>query len=111
MPTKATAARPEGLLLAVRVHPRARRNEVVGWQDSVLRLRVTAAPHDGEANHAVIGLLADALGVAPSRVALVRGATTRDKFLRIEGMSLEEVRVKIIHSAVGNVPVRGSRSA
>jgi len=95
MPTKATAARPEGLLLAVRVHPRARRNEVVGWQDSVLRLHVTAAPHDGKANHAVTGLLAKALGVAPSRVALVRGATTRDKLFRIERLSLAEVRAKL----------------
>ena len=40
-------------------------------------------------------LLAKALDVAPSRVALVRGATTRDKFFRIDGLSLEEVRVKI----------------
>ncbi len=68
---------------------------MAGWQDSVLRLRVTAAPQDGEANHAVIGLLARALGVAPSRVALVRGATTRDKLFRIEGLSLGEVRAKI----------------
>ena len=95
MPTKATAARPEGLLLAVRVHPRARRNEVVGWQDSVLRMHVTAAPHDGRANHAATGLLAKALGVAPSRVALVRGATTRDKLFRIERLSLAEVRAKL----------------
>ena len=95
MPTRATAARPEALLLHVRVHPRARRDEVVGWQDSVLRLRVTAAPDDGEANHAVTGLLADALGIGPSRVALVRGATTRDKLFRIERLSLAEVRMKI----------------
>ncbi len=88
-------ARPEGELLAVRVHPRASRNEVVGWQDSALRVRVTAAPDGGEANRAVCRLLAAALGVAPSRVALVRGATTRDKFFRIEGLSLAEVRVKI----------------
>jgi hypothetical protein len=61
----------------------------------VLRVRVTAAPHDGEANHAVTGLLAKALDVAPSRVVLVRGATARDKLFRIERLSLAEVCAKI----------------
>jgi len=101
MPTKATAARPEGLLLAVPVHPRARRDEVVGWEGSVLRLRVTAAPQDGEANRAVAGLLADAVGVAPSRVALVRGAAARDKLFRIERLSLAEVQAKIPRKGEG----------
>jgi len=72
-------------LLEVRVQPRARRNEVVGQVGGgVLRVRVTAAPEGGEVNRAVIGLLADALGVAPSRIELVRGATSRDKLFRIE---------------------------
>jgi hypothetical protein len=102
MPTKATAARPEGLLLAVRVHPRARRNEVAGWEGGALRLRVTAAPDGGEANRAVSRLLAAALGVAPSRVALVRGTTTRDKLFRIERLSLAEVRAKIPQRGEGD---------
>jgi uncharacterized protein YggU (UPF0235/DUF167 family) len=68
---------------------------VVGWQGGALRVRVTAAPEGGEANHAVGRLLAEALGVAPSRVALVRGATSRDKSFRIEGLSRADVRVKI----------------
>ena len=72
-----------GELVEVRVQARARRNEVVE-QDGVLRVRVTAAPEGGEANRAVIALLAEAFGVAPSRVTLVRGATSRDKLFRIE---------------------------
>ena len=67
---------------------RARRNEVVAQADGVFRVQVTAAPEGGEANRAVIGLLADALGVAPSRIELVRGATSRDKLFRIERGSL-----------------------
>ena len=71
------------------MQPRARRNEVVEQQTGgVLRVRVTAAPEGGEANRAVIALLADALGVAPSRIALVRGAASRDKLFRIERGSL-----------------------
>ena len=77
-----------GELLVVRVQPRARRNEVVAQADGVFRVRVTAAPEGGEANRAVIALLADALGVAPSRIALVRGAASRDKLFRIERGSL-----------------------
>jgi uncharacterized protein (TIGR00251 family) len=71
-------------LLEVRVQPRARRNEVVEQVGAVLRVRVTATPVDGEANRAVIALLAEAFGVAPSRVVLVRGGTSRDKLFRIE---------------------------
>ena len=76
---------PDGSqVLRVRVQPKARRNEVVEQPDGVFRVRVTAAPDGGAANRAVIGLLAEVFGVAPSRVALVRGATSRDKLLRIE---------------------------
>jgi uncharacterized protein YggU (UPF0235/DUF167 family) len=56
----------------------------VAQADGAFRVRVTAAPEGGEANRAVIALLADALGVAPSRIALVRGAASRDKLFRIE---------------------------
>ena len=71
-------------LLQVRVQPKARRNEIVEQSDGSFRVRVTAAPSDGEANRAVIALLAEAFGVAPSRVALVRGAASRDKLFRVE---------------------------
>jgi hypothetical protein len=71
-------------LLQVRVQPKARRNEIVEQPDGSFRARVTAAPEGGEANRAVIALLADAFGVAPSHVALVRGATSRDKLFQIQ---------------------------
>lgn len=75
-------------LVPVRVQPRARRNEVIGEADGSLRVRVTAAAEGGKANRAVIALLAAAFGVAPSRVELVRGATSREKLFRIEGRPL-----------------------
>jgi uncharacterized protein len=70
--------------LQVRVQPKARRNEIVEQADGSFRVRVTAAPEGGAANREVIGLLAEAFGVAPSRVALVRGAASRDKLFRVE---------------------------
>lgn len=79
MPSRRT---PEGLL-HVRVQPKARASVIVGWQAGALRVRVTAAPEDGRANRAVIELLAEALCVSPSSIALVRGATSRDKWFRL----------------------------
>lgn len=86
--------RPEGALLPVRVQPRAGRNEVVGWQGTALRVRVTAAPEAGEANQAVIDLLAGVLGVPRSSVELVKGAKSRDKLVRVGRHSLAELRAR-----------------
>lgn len=86
---------PEAPLLHVRVQPRARRNEVVGWRDDALWVRVTAPPADGLANRAVTDLLARALGLPASAVALVRGAASRDKLFRIERLSPSDVRVRL----------------
>jgi uncharacterized protein (TIGR00251 family) len=86
------AGRPEGALLRVRVQPRARRDEVVGWQGAALRVRVSAPPADGRANQAVIALLAQALGLPRSSIGLVSGAASRDKLVSVGGRSLEEVR-------------------
>lgn len=71
-----------GTVIEVRVTPRASRNavEVVGGQ---LRAYVTAVPEGGKANAAVVKLLARALGLPKSRLALLRGATSRDKQFRV----------------------------
>ncbi|HEV8456973.1 MAG TPA: DUF167 domain-containing protein [Methylomirabilota bacterium] len=89
------AARAEGSLLHVRVQPRARRNEVLGWQGRVLRVRVTAAPEAGEANRAVTELLADAFDVPRSSVELVRGGASRDKLFRVRHLSLDALRARL----------------
>ncbi|PWU25634.1 MAG: DUF167 domain-containing protein [Candidatus Rokuibacteriota bacterium] len=88
-------ARREGGFLAVRVVPRAGRDQVVGWQGSALRIKVAAAPEAGRANHAVIGLLADALGVSRSSIELVKGAAARDKLFRIAEHSADELRARL----------------
>jgi uncharacterized protein (TIGR00251 family) len=65
---------------------------VVGYREGVLQLRVTAPPDKGRANAAVVSVLAQALGVAKSRVRIVRGQTSRDKLVTVESLSPEEVR-------------------
>jgi len=82
-------------VLSVRVKPRAARDAILGWRDGALRVRVTAAPREGEANLALTRLLARALGVAPATVAVVHGGRTRDKRVRITGLSEAEVRRRL----------------
>ena len=85
--------------IAVRVHPRAGRNEIAGERDGVLIVRVTAPPVEGKANDAVRKLLAKQLGIAPSRVSVVRGATGRDKLVEIDGLESDVVRRALSISA------------
>jgi uncharacterized protein len=77
--------------LEVRVHPRAGRDEIVGERAGALLVRLTAPPVDGRANEALCRLLARRLRVAPTRVTLLRGARSRDKVVRIEGLSSTEI--------------------
>jgi len=86
------AARADAGLLRVRVQPRASRAGIAGWRpDGALGVRVTAAPVDGAANAAVGALLAEALGVRASAVEIVRGATGRDKYVRVAGLTVDDV--------------------
>lgn len=72
--------------VAVRLQPRAGRDEIVGLRDGVLVVRVGAPPVDGRANEALCKLIARRAGVAPTRVSVVRGARSRDKLVRVEGI-------------------------
>jgi uncharacterized protein (TIGR00251 family) len=81
--------------LAVRLQPRARRDEVVGVRDGRVVIRVTAPPVDGKANEALCRLIAKAAGVAPSRVTIVRGHTAREKVVRVEGIDERALRAAL----------------
>jgi uncharacterized protein len=72
-----------GAEFALRVSPRARREEI-SRDETGIKVAVFAPPEDGKANAAVQVLLAHALGVAKSRLVLVRGGTSRDKVFRLE---------------------------
>ena len=69
--------------LALRVSPGARSEGVV-IADGQVQVKVRAKPQDGAANEAVLEMLAAALGTAPSRLSLLRGATSREKLVSIE---------------------------
>jgi uncharacterized protein YggU (UPF0235/DUF167 family) len=72
-----------GAEIAVRVTPSAARNEV-RLGDGMLRISVTVVPEGGKANRAVTKLLARALGIAPSRLDLLRGVGARNKVFRVQ---------------------------
>jgi uncharacterized protein len=78
--------------LAVRVQPRAGRDEIAGYRGGVLLVRVTAPPVGGKANDAVRKLVAKRLGIAPGRVSVVRGASSRDKLMEIDGVDEAAIR-------------------
>lgn len=82
-------------LLRVRVQPRASRDEITGWREGVLSVRVTAPPVDGQANRAVVALLATTLRVPPSTLSVARGERGRDKLVRVEGLGLAEVTARL----------------
>jgi uncharacterized protein (TIGR00251 family) len=72
--------------LALRVQPRASRDEVAGLYGDRLKLRITAPPVDGAANEHLCRFLARLFGVPPSRVQLLQGASGRDKLVALEGV-------------------------
>lgn len=81
--------------MKVRVQPKASRNQVDGFEDGTLRLRVTAPPTEGKANAGVIALMAKTLGVSKSRLEIVRGHGSRDKVVAIDTLSEQEVHRRI----------------
>jgi uncharacterized protein (TIGR00251 family) len=78
--------------IPVRLHPRGQRDELMGLRDGVLQARVSAPPVDGRANRALCKLIAKRLGIAPSRVSVVRGEKGRDKLIRVEGIEPTALR-------------------
>jgi uncharacterized protein len=87
----------DGVILAVRVIPRARRAGAAGMRDGALLVRLNAPPVDGAANAELIALLADALGVARSAVTIVTGQRGRSKRVRITGVSADHVASRLPH--------------
>lgn len=74
------------ITLAVRVQPRASRDEIGGLHGDRLKVRITAPPVDGAANAHLLRFLAAVCGVPPGRATLLRGQTSRDKLVRIDGV-------------------------
>jgi uncharacterized protein (TIGR00251 family) len=76
----------DGLILACHIQPKASRDAIVGIHDDRLKIQVASPPVDGKANEQLIRFIAKVLGVAKSRVTLVRGQSSRHKTLHVAGL-------------------------
>ena len=89
----------KGAALAVRVTPRASKNQIVGaLNDGTIKIRITAAPTQGQANDELVKFLSDVLGVAKSRIEIVAGNTGRDKLISVLDMDAETLHKKIVEN-------------
>lgn len=87
----------KGAALAVRVTPRASRNEIVEIQsDGTVRIHLTAPAHEGKANDELVKFLAEIFGVPKSHVDIVAGASGRDKLVSVLDMDAVEVHSRIV---------------
>jgi uncharacterized protein (TIGR00251 family) len=86
---------PSGATFAVKVHPRAKKNAIAGEIGDALKLALTAPPVEGKANEACIDFFAKLLKLPRSSVTIAAGQSSRNKVIRVAGLSAEEVRRRL----------------
>jgi hypothetical protein len=88
-------AEADGVVLSVKVQPRASANQIGEAMGNELRVKVTAPPVDSAANEALIRFLAEILDCGRNHIELLRGHTSRHKVLKIRGLSLQAVATNL----------------
>jgi len=88
-------AESDGVLLLVKLQPRASKNEIGEPLGDELKIKVTAPPVDSAANEALIELLAEKLDCARRRIELIRGQKSRHKTIKLHGFTTEQVLQKL----------------
>jgi uncharacterized protein (TIGR00251 family) len=86
---------PGGASFAVKVQPRAKRNAIAGALGDALKIAITAPPVEGKANEACIDFLATVLKVPRSSITIAAGQTSRNKVVRVTGLSAAEVSQRL----------------
>jgi uncharacterized protein (TIGR00251 family) len=84
-----------GVELWLRVHPSAARNELAGFSEGVLRVKVAAPPVRGKANQELIAFLAQKLGLSKGDFTILKGHTSRNKLISIAGLTREELNQRL----------------
>lgn len=85
----------QGIMLKVKVIPKASRSEIVGWEEEELKIRLAAVPDKGQANAELIRFLADLLNIGKSHIHLIHGETGRHKKLCLTNISPDELQKKL----------------
>lgn len=95
-PTRKMSEGKRGAALAIRVTPRARKDEIVEiLSDQTIKIRLTAPPVEGKANQALIEFLAKVLDVPRSKIDIVAGVNGRDKLVSILDLESSEAQARI----------------
>ena len=84
-----------GATFQVKIHPRAKKNAITGEVGPALKLALSAPPIEGRANEACIAFLADFLNVPRSSVTIAAGESSRNKLIRVSGISAPQVEAKL----------------
>ena len=85
----------EGVSFAVRVHPRAKKNAITGELGEVLKVSLTTPPVEGRANEACVEFFAKLLKLPRSSITIASGLSSRNKVIRVAGISAAELRARI----------------
>lgn len=85
----------DGISFKIKVIPKASRNEIVGWENDELKVRLAAVPEKGEANAELLRYLAGIFNVGKSKVQLVQGETSRHKRVCVTGLSMNQIQEKL----------------
>ena len=88
---KAVRRHKKGVVVACSVHPRSAHFGIAGVHADAIRIKLTSPPVDGKANAECCSAVAKLFKVAKSRVAIIKGQTSRQKSLLIEGLTIPEV--------------------
>lgn len=86
---------PDSTTIAVKVHPRARKNAITGKVGDALKLSLTAPPVEGKANQACIDFFAKVLNLPRSSITIAAGHSSRNKMIRVEGLSAQEIKTRL----------------
>ena len=81
--------------LELKVIPNAPRDEIAGWLGAALKVKLHAPALEGRANEALVDFLAGLLALPRRAVVLVRGSTGRHKVVRVDGLTLDEVKLRL----------------
>ncbi|MEY3463131.1 MAG: hypothetical protein RLZZ468_909 [Cyanobacteriota bacterium] len=86
-------------LVAVRVVPRGSRNQVLGLRDGAVAIKLQAPPVEGAANAALLAYVAELVGLPRRAIHLVRGETSRSKWIAADGLGAAELRARLLAAA------------
>lgn len=86
---------PAGATFSIKIHPRARKNAITGELGDAIKLSLTSPPLEGRANDACIEFFANLLNVPRSSVTIASGQSSRNKVIRVTGLSADEVQKRL----------------